>query len=145
MQMVKEATQAANVRQNCKVRVNSCNITDNRKFRKRKIQSEVVKEEETERQDEKVSDLEMIKENLLPTLITLYLHPWYAVILQISLLMRILLVCSRHRMTLEDLYCSKTTSENVNLSDGSRLGFYICSDTVFNLRKREKGAFRNRN
>ena len=35
--MVKEATQAANVRQNCKVRVNSCNITDNRKFRKRKI------------------------------------------------------------------------------------------------------------
>ena len=35
--MVKEATQAANVRQNCKGRVNSCNITDNRKFRKRKI------------------------------------------------------------------------------------------------------------
>ena len=37
MQMVKEATQAANVRENCKVRVNSCNINDNRKFRKRKI------------------------------------------------------------------------------------------------------------
>ena len=35
--MVKEATQAANVRQNCQVRVNNCNITDNRKFRKRKI------------------------------------------------------------------------------------------------------------
>ena len=37
MQMVKEATQAANVRENCKVRVNSCNINGNRKFRKRKI------------------------------------------------------------------------------------------------------------
>ena len=37
MQMVKEVTQAENVRQKCKVRVDSCNITDNRKFRKRKI------------------------------------------------------------------------------------------------------------
>ena len=37
MQRVKEVTQAANVRQKCKVRVDSCNITDNRKFRKRKI------------------------------------------------------------------------------------------------------------
>ena len=46
----------------CKVRIDSCNI---KKFCKRKTYSEVVKKKETERQDEKVLDLEMIKENLL--------------------------------------------------------------------------------
>ena len=62
--MVKEVTQAANVREKCKVRIDTCNITHNRKFRKRKTYSQAVKEKETERQDEKVFDLEMIKENL---------------------------------------------------------------------------------
>ena len=65
MLMVKEVMQAANVGEKCKVRIDNCNITDNRKFRKRKTYSEVVKEKETERQDKKVFDLEMIKENLL--------------------------------------------------------------------------------
>ena len=65
MRMVKEKTQAANVREKCKVRIDTCNITDNWKFRKRKSFSEAVKEKETERKDEKVLDLEMIKENLL--------------------------------------------------------------------------------
>ena len=37
---------------------------------------------------------------------------------------------------LEDLDCSKITSENANLSDESRLSGYFCSDTVFNLSKR---------
>ena len=49
----------------CKVRIDSCNIIDNKKFRKRKTYSEVVEKKETERQDEKVLYLEMIKENLL--------------------------------------------------------------------------------
>ena len=65
MRIVNEVTQAANVREECKVRIDSCNITNNRTFRKRKTYSEVVKEKETERQDEKVFDLETIKENLL--------------------------------------------------------------------------------
>ena len=39
--MVKEVTQAANVLEKCKVRIDSCNIVDNRKFRKRKTYSEV--------------------------------------------------------------------------------------------------------
>ena len=34
--MVKEVTQAANVPEKCKVRIDSCNITNNRKFRKKK-------------------------------------------------------------------------------------------------------------
>ena len=63
--MVNEVMQAANVGEKCKVRIDSCNITDNRKSRKRKTYSEVVKEKKTERQNEKVFDLEMIKENLL--------------------------------------------------------------------------------
>ena len=46
----------------CKVRIDSRNI---KKFRKRKTYSEVVKKKETERKDEKVLYLEMIKENLL--------------------------------------------------------------------------------
>ena len=65
MRMVKEVMQAANVGERCKVRIDNCNITDNRKFRKRTTYSEVVKEKETERQDKKVFDLKMIKENLL--------------------------------------------------------------------------------
>ena len=63
--MENKVKQAGHVRGKCKVRIDSCNITDNRKFRKRKTYSEVVKEKETERQDEKVFDLETIKENLL--------------------------------------------------------------------------------
>ena len=63
--MIKEVLQAVNVREKCKVRIDSCNITDNKKFRQRKTCSEVVKEKETERQNEKVLNLEMIKENLL--------------------------------------------------------------------------------
>ena len=39
--MVKEVTQAANVLEKCKVRIDSCNIADNSKFRKRKTYSEV--------------------------------------------------------------------------------------------------------
>lgn len=65
MRMVKEAKQAANVIDKCKVRINSCIIANNRKFRKRNTYYEVVNEKETERQDEKVFDLEMIKVNLL--------------------------------------------------------------------------------
>ena len=65
MRMVKEVMQAVNVGERCKVRIDNCNITDNRKFRKRTTYSEVVKEKETERQDKKVFDLKMIKENLL--------------------------------------------------------------------------------
>ena len=45
---------------------------------------------------------------------------------------------------LEDLGCSKITSENTNLYDESRLSGYFCSDTVFNLSK-SKSYFRNRN
>ena len=63
--MVKEVMQAANVGKRCKVRIDNFNITDNRKFRKRTTYSEVDKEKETERQDKKVFDLKMIKENLL--------------------------------------------------------------------------------
>ena len=37
---------------------------------------------------------------------------------------------------LEDLDCSKITSENGNLSDERRSSGYFCSDTVFNLSKR---------
>ena len=37
---------------------------------------------------------------------------------------------------LEDLDCSKITSENANLSDESRLSGYFCSDIIFNLSKR---------
>ena len=69
--MVNKVTQAANVRGECKVRIDSCNITDNRKFHKRKTYSEVVKEKETERQDEKVFDLETINENLLQSVTAL--------------------------------------------------------------------------
>ena len=65
MRMVKEVVQAANIGEKCKVRIDNCNTTDNRKFRKRKTYSEVVEEKETERQDKKVFDLEMIKGNLL--------------------------------------------------------------------------------
>ena len=65
MRMVNKVTQAANVREKCKVRIDSRNFADNRKFRKRKAYSEVVKKKETERQDEKVFDLKTIEENLL--------------------------------------------------------------------------------
>ena len=37
---------------------------------------------------------------------------------------------------LEDLDCSKITSENANLSDESRLSGYFCSDTAFNISKK---------
>ena len=65
LRIVKEIMQGANVRESCKVRIDSCNITDNRKFHKRKTYSEVVAEKKTERQDEKFLDLEMNKEKLL--------------------------------------------------------------------------------
>ena len=35
----------------------------------------------------------------------------------------------------EDLDCSKVTSENVSVSDESRLSGYFCLGTVFNLSK----------
>ena len=150
MRMVNKVTQAANVREKCKLRIDGCNITDNRKFRKRKIYSEVVKEKETERQDEKVFDLETIKENLLQDEV---LHP--------CVLSPPLVCCdtsisknssdqfvntnSPSVLTaqdeelvkiLEDLDCSKITREYANSSDESRLSGYFCSDTVFNLSKR---------
>ena len=37
---------------------------------------------------------------------------------------------------LEDLDCSKITSENANLSDESRLSGCFCSDTAFNISKK---------
>ena len=132
------------------VRIDSCNITDNRKFRKRKTYSEVVKEKETERQDEKVFDLETIKENLLQD-----------EVLQPCVLSPPLVYCdtsvsknssdqfvntnSPSGLTaqdeelvkiLEDLDFSKITRENANSSDESRLSGYFCSDKVFNLSKR---------
>ena len=150
MRMVNKVTQAANVREKCKVRIDSCNIANNRKFRKRKTYSEVVKEKETERQDEKVFDLETIKENLLQD-----------EVLQPCVLSSPLVCCdtsvsknSSDRFVntnspsvltaqdeelvkiLEDLDCSKITRENANSSDESRLSGYFCSDTVFNLSKR---------
>ena len=65
MGMVKEAEQAGDVIEKCKVRTNNCIIANNRKFRKRKTYYEVVNEKEIEREDEKIFDLEMIKVNLL--------------------------------------------------------------------------------
>ena len=64
MRMVKIVTQAANVWEKCKVRIDSCNITDNKIFHKWNIYSQVVKEKETEKQDGKVFDLELNKEDL---------------------------------------------------------------------------------
>ena len=58
MRIVKEVTQTTNVQEKCKVMIDSGNI-------KRKTYSEVVKEKETKRQDEKILDLEMIKERVL--------------------------------------------------------------------------------
>ena len=58
MRTVKEATQTTNVQEKCKVMIDSGNI-------KIKTYNEVVKEKETKRQDEKILDLEMIKESVL--------------------------------------------------------------------------------
>ena len=58
MRIVKEVTQTTNVQEKCKVMIDSGNI-------KRKTYSEVVKEKERKRQDEKILDLEMIKERVL--------------------------------------------------------------------------------
>ena len=101
---------------------------------------------ETERQDEKVLDLEMIKENLLRD-----------EVLQPCVLSPPLLCCdssaSKNSLyqfpntnsfsvltaqdeefikILEDLDYSKITSENANLFDESRLSGYFCSDADFN-------------
>ena len=147
MRTENKVTQAANVRGKCKVRIDSCNITDNSKFSKRETYSEVVKEKETERQDEKVFDLETIKENLLQD-----------EVLQPRVLSPPLVCCdtsvsknssdqfvntnSPSVLTaqdeelvkiLEDLDCSKITRESANSSDESRLSGYFCSDAVFNL------------
>ena len=65
MENVKEVKQAANVLEKFKVRINCCIIVDTWKFRKTKTYNEIVKEKETERQDEKVFGLEKIKVNLL--------------------------------------------------------------------------------
>ena len=54
MRIVKEVTQGANFREKCKVRIDSCNTTDNRKSCKRKTYSEVVTRKKTEKQDEKL-------------------------------------------------------------------------------------------
>ena len=148
--MENKVRQAANVRGKCKLRIDSCNITDNRKFRKRKTYSEVVKEKETERQDEKVFDLETINENLLQD-----------EVLQPRVLSPPLVFCdtsvsknssdqfvninSPSVLTaqdeelvkiLEDLDCSKITRKNANSSDESRLSGYFCSNTIFDLSKR---------
>ena len=63
--MVSELTQAANVPEKRNVKIDSSNITDNRKFCKRKTYCEAVKEKKMKRQDKKVFDLKLIKENLL--------------------------------------------------------------------------------
>ena len=137
--MRKEVTQALNVREKYKVRIDSCNITDNRKFRKRKTYSEEIKKKEMEKQDEKVLDLETIKENLLRD-----------ELLQPCVLSPPLVCCdtsvsknssdqfvntnSSSVLTtqdgefvqiLEDLDCSLITGENTNLSDESRLSGYF--------------------
>ena len=103
-----------------------------------------------ERQDEKVFDLETIKENLLQD-----------EVLQPRVLSPPLVCCdtsvSKNSSDqfvntnspsvftaqdeelvkiLEDLDCSKITRESANSSDESRLSGYFCSDTVFNLSKR---------
>ena len=142
--MVKEVKQVVNFPEKCKVRIDSCNITDNRKFRKRKTYSEVVKEKERERQDEKILDLEIIKENLLRD-----------EVLQLCVLSPPLVCCDtsvsknssdqfgntnsssvlaahdeEFVKILQDPGCSKITNENAKLSDRNRLSGYFCSDTV---------------
>ena len=112
--------------------------------------SEVVKEKETERQVEKVFDLETIKENFLQDKV-----------LQRCVLSPPLVRCdtlvSKNSSDqfvntnspsvftaqdeelvkiLEDLDCSKITRENANSSNESRLSGYFCSDILFNLSKR---------
>ena len=103
-----------------------------------------------ERHDEKVFNLEMIKENLLQDKMS---HPC---VLSPPLVCcdtsvsknssdqffntnsRTVLMAQDEELikVLEDLGCSKIASENANLSDESRLSGYFCSDTVFNLIKR---------
>ena len=150
MRMENKVTQAANVRVKCKLRIDSCNITDNRKFRKRKTYSEVVKEKEMKRQDEKVFDLETIKENLLQdkVLQPRVLSPplvCYDTSVSKNSSDQFFNINSPSVLTaqdeelvkiLEDLDCSRITRENANSSDESRLSGYFCSDTVFNLSKR---------
>lgn len=72
MENVKEIKQAANVLEKFKVRINCCIIVDTWKFRKTKTCNEIVKEKETERQDEKVFGLEKIKVNLLRNEVVFY-------------------------------------------------------------------------
>ena len=73
--------------------------------------------------------------------LVLYLHPWYAVILQYLRMYQISLLIpipssvltpqdEEFANILEDLDCSKITSDNANLSDEIRLSGYFCQDTV---------------
>ena len=140
MRKVKEITKAPNVREKCKVKIDNCNITNNRKFCIRKSYNELVKEKETGRQNEKVLNFEMIKKNLLrdELLVSCVLSPPLvcsdALVSNNSLDYSVNTNSSSVLTTqneefvkiLEDLDCSKITRENANLSDESILSGCFC-------------------
>ena len=142
IRIAKEVKQPKNILEKSKVRINSSNITDNRKFHKIKTYSEAVKEKETKWQNEKVFDLEIIVLRggvsqpcvVSPPLVCCDENSSDKFV-NINFSCALIAQSDEFLKNLEELESSEETSDNTNSSNGGRLNGFFFSDADFNLSK----------
>ena len=139
IRIAKEVKQPKNILEKSKVRINSSNITDNRKFHKIKTYSKAVKEKETKWQNEKVFDVEIIVLRdgvsqlcvVSPSLLCCDENSSDKFV-NINFSCALIAQGDEFLKNLEELESSEETSDNTNSSNGGRLNVCFFSDADFN-------------